>query len=207
MKFEACIEIYEFIDLNIRKLPRNIDGSFDESSNEFVNNDVDALRHAYVSGVYTMEYGESVADILGRLNELMNVSYGKERLNEENMDLWNNAVGRKYGKISKTKNELFQKLSKALKKRELITNPKDPRRFKGPKSISKKSISSVIVIRESNSGENLEFFDLATKRQFNKEEFVKMINDGLYPGYSIKEIKGKKTPVSKRDRFNFNNLG
>ena len=32
-------------------------------------NDVDALRHAYVSGVFTMEYSSLVARILGDMNE------------------------------------------------------------------------------------------------------------------------------------------
>jgi len=71
LKEEAKIEAYEFIDRNLKKLPRNEDGSFNEFADGFADNDVDALRHAYVSGVYTMEYSEDTAEKLGRLQELV----------------------------------------------------------------------------------------------------------------------------------------
>lgn len=206
LKDEARIEIYEYIHNNVRKLPKKPNGDFDEWSDGFVNNDVDALRHAYVSGVYTIEYNESVADILGRLNELINISSGANREAEENMDLWNNAVGRKYGKKSKDREELIKALMKALKNGELIVDPSDDRTYKGPKSI-KKGKSLVIVIEESKTGENLTFYDIDQKTILSKGEFVSQINQGLYPNYTVKNINGKETPVSKRDRFNFNNLG
>lgn len=71
LKKEAKNEAYEFIDKNLRKLPRNEDGSFNEFADGFSDNDVDALRHAYVSGVYTMEYSKDTAERLGRLQELV----------------------------------------------------------------------------------------------------------------------------------------
>jgi hypothetical protein len=49
----------------LRKLPKNQDGTINEFSEGFDDNDVDALRHAYVSGVFTQEYGELSADIFG----------------------------------------------------------------------------------------------------------------------------------------------
>ena len=57
LKNTAKIEVYNYIDQHLRKLSRDRDGNFDESQEGFVDNDVDALRHAYVSGIYTMEYG------------------------------------------------------------------------------------------------------------------------------------------------------
>lgn len=207
LKDEALLEIYTFIDENIRKLPKKSDGSFDEGDSEFINNNVDAFRHAYVSGVYTMEYSEKVADILGRLNELFNIASGDDRINEENMDLWNNAVGRQYGKEAKSRKELFELLLKALKNGEFILNPNDKRKYKGPKSIRRRPKSLVIVIEESETGENLSFYDIDAKKEFLKEQFVALIESGFYPNYSVKRIHGKKTPVSKSDRFNFNNLG
>ena len=65
LKDEACQEAYEYFDQNVRKLPRDSNGAFDEFSNEFGDTDVDAFRHAYVSGVFTQKYGESIANILG----------------------------------------------------------------------------------------------------------------------------------------------
>ena len=57
-------ESYDLFDKYIRKLPRKSDGSYDLSSGEFYDNDVDAVRHAYASGVFTHEYGEKVTEIL-----------------------------------------------------------------------------------------------------------------------------------------------
>lgn len=57
----------------------------------FVNNDVDAFRHAYVSGRYTQEYGSRAADILGIINEFSStLSPGSGVAEEQNMDVWNN---------------------------------------------------------------------------------------------------------------------
>ncbi len=51
LKDEACLEGYEYFDAHIRKLPRKPDGTFNESNSIFVNSDVDAFRHAYVSAI------------------------------------------------------------------------------------------------------------------------------------------------------------
>ena len=56
-------EAYIYFDKNIRELPRKKDGSFDESTGEMSNNDADAFRDAYVSGVFTQEKGEMKAKI------------------------------------------------------------------------------------------------------------------------------------------------
>ena len=97
LKKEACLEGYRYFDSNIRSLPRKIDGSFDESNSIFVNSDVDAFRHAYVSAIFTHEYGSNVAELFGRLNELTSIFSPGSSPGEKNMDLWNNAVGRRYG--------------------------------------------------------------------------------------------------------------
>lgn len=207
LKSEARDEICKYIDEHIRKLPKTSSGSFNEFSGVFVNNDVDALRHAYVSGVYTMEYGEKISDFLGRINELTNMSSGDERVNEENMDLWNNSIGRKYGKKSKSKNELIQYLMEALSSGELIIDPRDPRKYNGKAMLKRKPKYLVIPIEQSCTGENLMFFDFEKNVTMAKDEFIKAIKNGDYPHYCIKTIHGKETPVSKRDRYSFNNLG
>ncbi len=56
LRDEAKIEGYLYFDKYIRKLPKNPDGSINEFSPRFADNDVDAFRHAYVSGVFTQEY-------------------------------------------------------------------------------------------------------------------------------------------------------
>jgi hypothetical protein len=81
------------------------------------NDDVDAFRHAYVSGRFQMKYGESVANILGMSNEI--IHWNSER--ERNMDLWNNAIGRQYGAQSNSSNDLARFIKNALDNDELIT--------------------------------------------------------------------------------------
>ena len=148
LKEEAKYEAYEFIDKSIRKLPRNEDGSFNEFADGFSNNDVDALRHAYVSGVFTMEYSEDIAEKLGRLQEFVFFDSSSAHPQSENMDLWNNAVGRKYGKKSKNREQLFKFLLDALKNGELIISPDDERKYKGEKFLKRKPKSLVIKLRK-----------------------------------------------------------
>lgn len=81
-----------------------------------------------------MEFGEESADILGRLNEFKHFNFGTKEVPSENMDLWNNAVGRLYGRKAKTGKELFEFLLKALKAGELIIDLKDKRKYKGKKT-------------------------------------------------------------------------
>ncbi len=66
---EAEAECYEYFDKNIRPLPKDNNGKIDPSRGGFHDNDVDAFRHAYVSGVFTQVYSETAADIFGRMNE------------------------------------------------------------------------------------------------------------------------------------------
>ncbi len=129
LRNEAEQELYILIDQRLRKLTRGKDGSIDSGSDEFHDNDVDAIRHAYVSGVFTREYGSAMADVLGRLNELfpLNGASDTSRVQSTNMDLWNNAVGQRYGQEFRTRSELFEALLNALKKGELIQNLRDRR--------------------------------------------------------------------------------
>lgn len=67
---EAEMEGYLYFDKNIRNLPKNPDGTINTSVSGFADNDVDAFRHAYVSAVFTQEYGKKAANIFGLLNEI-----------------------------------------------------------------------------------------------------------------------------------------
>lgn len=108
LRAEAKAEIYQLIDKHIRKLPKNEDGTINEFAPGFLDNDVDALRHAYVSGIFTLEYGEKAADMFGRLNELVpSANSSVNSAGGKNMDLWNNEVGRKYGKKNKKQKSII----------------------------------------------------------------------------------------------------
>lgn len=207
LKEEAKLEIYKYFDKHIRTLPKDEKGNFKEVSGDFIDNDVDALRHAYVSGVYTMEFGEDVADKLGRLQEFVYSRSSSAHPDAENMDLWNNSIGRKYGKKAKTRDELFEFLLKALKNNELIIDPNDDRKFKGDSFIKRVPKSMVIKIQENKTGGNILFYDFNKKIVMTKDEFLIEIKNGNYSSYSSKVVDGVEIPISKRDRFKFNNLG
>ncbi|MDB2426170.1 hypothetical protein N9W41_01350 [bacterium] len=69
LKDEARDEAYEYFDKNIRSLTKDSKGKIDIAASGLADNDVDAFRHAYVSGVFTQVYSEETADIFGRINE------------------------------------------------------------------------------------------------------------------------------------------
>ena len=207
LMLEARLEVYKFIDSQYKPMPKKADGSFDEYAKGLGNNDIDALRHAYVSGRYTMEFGEETADILGRLNEFKNFNFGTKEVPSENMDLWNNAVERLYGRKAKTGKELFEFLLKALKAGELIIDLKDKRKYKGEKNIKRIPKSFVIKIKETKTRANIEFFDVRKKVLMTKENFISAIKQGKYPGYAVRKHQSGEFPYSTRDRFSFNNLG
>jgi|TARA_B100001142_G_C13958942_1_gene510249 hypothetical protein len=78
-KKEAESESYQYFNNHIRKIDPDKDGHNDE---------VDAFRHAYVSGVFAMKYGTYISKKLGDHHEEANPNPESER----NMDEWNNNV-------------------------------------------------------------------------------------------------------------------
>ena len=209
LREESKDQLYFFIDKYYKNLPK-VEGKITGTGNEFLDNDVDALRHAFVSGVFTQEYGEVIANIFGLINEWTpglgsSSSYSS---NSKNMDLWNNAVGRRYGKKTQGRLKLFKLLIKALRNGELIIYPDtDPRKYKG-KVFDLESIKNkVIVIKESRKGRNLSYLDLNKMKFLTRDMFLSEIKLGQYPRYEIRIIRGHETPVSKKDGRLPNNLG
>ncbi len=207
LKNEALIDLYKRLDKDLRPLPKKPDGSIDPYGPGLEDNDIDALRHAYISGVYTIEYNEGTSELMGRLNELTSFDSRSTSDLSENMDFWNNSVGRFYGKKAKTWDDLYSKIMKALKSNELIIDLKDTRKYKGDKRINRIPKSFVIKIKENKTGANTEFLDIRKKVIMSKKEFVDAIRNGLYPGYVIRKHHSGEFPFSTRDRFSFNNLG
>ena len=129
----ARFEAYEYFNQKIRPLPKLKNGKINVNANGLDDNDIDAFRHAYVSGVFTQEYGVTAANILGLMNEfdLAGTFSNSISPRSRNMDLWNNRVGRKYGKKTKGKKTLLKLIHQALKNGELIIDLKDTREFTG----------------------------------------------------------------------------
>ena len=88
------MDLYKRLDKDLRSLPKKADGTVDVYGEGLEDNDVDAMRHAFISGVYTIEYSSGTAEILGRLNEFTTRDSRSTSGDSENMDLWNNAIGR-----------------------------------------------------------------------------------------------------------------
>lgn len=208
LKDEARDEAYEYFDKEVRSLPRDKGGEIDPFAKGLEDNDVDAFRHAYVSAVFTQEYGEKAADIFGRLNEMNPFGdSGPDAQKAKNMDLWNNAVGRKYGLKAKDRKSLLKLIHQALKNGELITNLEDERQYKGATHNPGNHSKPIIVIEESEKGRNQSFFDTSKGIVMSASEFVSRIEAGKYPGYTVKMINGLPTPVSLPDSRGTNNLG
>ena len=209
LKREMEREAYLRIDRYYRRLPKNPDGSIDTLSEGFQDNDVDALRHAVVSAVFTQEYCATAADFFGRINEYFSniTSSCGNTERSMNMDLWNNAVGRRYGKRCKSRTALFERIKKALEDGELILHPSDKRNYTGLPLLGSAQSGSVIVLQQEKRGKNILFFDVCQKRILSRHEFVTQIRNGKYPGYEIRTINGAAIPFSKRDFNPDNNLG
>jgi hypothetical protein len=204
LKEEARLESYEYFDKNIRKLPKKSSGEFNIIPKEFYDNDVDAFRHAYTSGILVIEYKwPIIADVLGQMQEI----FGDNKESAKNMDFWNNAVGRKYGKETKIKKELADLLKKALENSELIITPNDPRKYKGDTNYRLDPEKPVIVLEENETGRNEKFLNLKTGEIMSREIFVDQIKAGKYLGYNVASIDGINTPMSNPDGTADNNLG
>jgi hypothetical protein len=197
-------DAYEYFHSNIRKFPTKKDGSIDLGKAVLQNNDVDAFRHAYASGIFTQRYGERTARILGWLNEFINFC---QPAAEENMDFWNNNVGIKYGKKCKSPEKLLELLKEALAHGELIIDPADKRKSKDYQETKPSEEKPVAVLKHSPTGRNELFCDVFKGEVMTRAQFVKKIENGKYPGYRISMIQGIKTPVSKPDGTRGNNLG
>lgn len=209
LKDEARDEAYEYFDKNIRPLPKKADGTIDPAAFGLEDNDVDAFRHAHVSGVFTIVYSESTADILGRLNEYSPFSLysNSKKPNSLNMDLWNNSVGRKYGKETKDRKQLLKLIHKALDNGELILDSKNDKRiYEGAIHDPVNKSKPVIVLTEDENGRNQIFLDLVKNQVLTREEFVSQVEARSYSGYTVKQINGVPTPVSNPDGRRTNNL-
>ncbi|MDO8886071.1 hypothetical protein [Candidatus Oleimmundimicrobium sp.] len=65
----------------------------------------------------------------------------------------------------------------------------------------------VSVIKESDTGRNQKFVDNKSGEEMTRSGFAKKIDNGEYPDYYTRNQCGLKTPVSKPDGDEGNNLG
>jgi hypothetical protein len=65
-------------------MPRNSDGPIKSSDPSYNDNEIDSLRHSYVSAVYVIEFSYETSELLGRLNEF---DPRRNEIRSRNMDL------------------------------------------------------------------------------------------------------------------------
>ena len=193
-KKEAESESYQYFNNDIRKIDPDKDGHNDE---------VDAFRHAYVSGVFAMKYGTYISKKLGDNHEEANPNPESER----NMDEWNNNVGRHYGSKAKNRNVLADMLKIALERGELIIDLADPRKYSDVLDQNFDEEKPIVVLQEDENGRNQIFFDLLEGILMDSITFVSLIESGEYSGYEVATINSIATPKSKPDFTSGNNLG
>ncbi|MCX6107556.1 MAG: hypothetical protein NTY08_17165 [Proteobacteria bacterium] len=197
------MEAYIYFDANVRPLPKASDGSIDKTAPGYVDNDVDAFRHTYVSGRFLQIYNEKFAMLLGWLNEIAFPSSTQGT----NMDLWNNAVGRELARKHKTKQSLAKAVHEALQIGRLITYPGDARVYTGSTVNKPAGDYSIVVLKRNKGGGNELYFDFNTGSVLTKKEFTDAIKQGIYPAYGLRSKDGEVFPVTKRNKSTADNLG
>lgn len=77
------------------------------------------------------------------------------------------------------------------------------------KKLTPKAIKTTRVktIKENDTGRNLRFQDIKTKKEMTDKGFVRAIKKGKYVGYHIRTINGIETPVSNPNGNECDNLG
>ncbi len=110
------------------------------------NNEADAFKHTFMQARLTVQYNNALAKAAGNIHEIDgNIRNGQTK-GEENMDLWNNDIGRQIGKEIRqemnnqrtiyAKDEIDDKIAAKVMQRmrngDLITHLDDPRKYKTP---------------------------------------------------------------------------
>lgn len=86
------------------------------------NGEWDAFRHAYASAAATQDYGRIIAHIAGNANEIYGDVVRNQPSNERRMDEWNNAVGRRIGDQTDTRDEAARRTKHSLDNGDLIAH-------------------------------------------------------------------------------------
>lgn len=125
------------------------------------NNEADAFKHTFAAVDMALRYNAGASKLTGDFHEWQGRKYKGQNSNEENMDKWNNAEGRKIAqKIAKQAGSLAQlklnawsgkyddliaeEVMKKIRKGDLIKHPTDTRKYKDTKSASQKLAHDVV---------------------------------------------------------------
>lgn len=148
------------------------------------NNEADAFKHAYMQVIGSQRVGTVLSKLLADGHEISgNINHGQTK-GEENMDKWNNRMGRTIRKELKerlkndprakdetyVKNLAAQMVMDALRSGKLITNPNDPRKFDEfaqLKNLKKKITGYAAPVNDGNT-----FFATEDIEKMSTDEFL-----------------------------------
>ena len=129
------------------KYQKNYEFDMGKGEHATWNNEADAFKHTFMQAQLSLMFGKFVAEQLGNKHERDGNNKMGQSKSEENMDLWNNQQGREiakeiireYGAMQfpfsqKTKDIIAQKVMEKMKNGDLITDPKDKRRYEETKN-------------------------------------------------------------------------
>ena len=75
------------------------------------------------------------------------------------------------------------------------------------KTTQPKKANRVKVIKENETGRNIRFKDISTKKEMTDKGFVRAIKKGDYDNYHIRNLNGVDTAVSNPNKNRSDNLG
>ena len=141
------------------------------------NNEADAFKHAFMQAIGVQRYNVPIAAIFAKGHELKGKFAQGQPKAEENMDNWNNRVGRTIGLELRemlrndpgAKNDRYIKnlaaelVMQKMREGKLITSPDDPRKFVENKLFTKIDPLVIIALK------GIKYF---------KEKVIAPLNDG-----------------------------
>ena len=116
-----------------------------EGKHDTWNNEADAFKHTFGAAEISLTKGGSFASkLIGDFHEWQGRKDMGQSGGEENMDKWNNAIGRKIADEIREESRhrlikredlddlIAEKVIQRLRKGDLITHPSDPRKYRTP---------------------------------------------------------------------------
>ncbi len=151
------------------------------------NNEADAFKHAFMQAIGTLRYSKPAAQFMAWRHEQNGNQDYKQPKGEENMDTWNNKVGREIadevrkikgnfgGKLTEKQIEdiVAAKIMERMKRGDLITHPSDKRNHKDYDKYMKKDRSTgyaANIIDNKNEQEKA-YYALEDVGKMSTEEF------------------------------------
>lgn len=165
------------------------------------NVEADAFKHAFLSATLSFRFNHFLSNSSGIYHELENLT-NQNPLQETNMDLWNNAIGRNIVKeIQKENGEKLKRLSQKqiedivaekiiqkMKNGQLITHPSDKRTYTGLAT----NIENVFTPEEIGKMSSDEFLE-------NESLIMEQLKQGLIQNNNdnFSDFKNPETGSSK----------